>query len=72
MSKEEKANARRATRMIELAGELYRREGNRAQAEGILQAPDMVSVFAAACVMSTVDPVVKTIFCHQFANVRRV
>jgi len=44
--------AERAVRMMELAQELCDREGKRVQAEGILQAPDMVSVFAVACAIS--------------------
>ena len=52
MTKGDSVMAERAVRMIELAEELCDREGKRAQAEGILQAPDMVSVFAAACAMS--------------------
>jgi hypothetical protein len=39
---------------LEVAQDLCRREGARAEAEGILQAPDMVSVFALACSMSVV------------------
>jgi hypothetical protein len=48
------AEENRVVRMAQMAQELCDREGARAHAEGILQAPDMVSVFAAACAMSVV------------------
>lgn len=54
MKHEDTIKAERATRIMEVAEELCDREGARAQAEGILQAPDMVSVFAVACAMSII------------------
>ena len=44
--------AKRAARIIEMAQEIFEREAKKAQAEGVLEAPDMVSVFAGACVMT--------------------
>jgi hypothetical protein len=43
---------RRAARIIEMAHEIFERETTMARAEGVLEAPDMVSVFAGACVMT--------------------
>jgi len=54
MSSDGRMNAKRASRIAEVAQELCDREGARAQAEGILEAPDLVSVFALACAMSVV------------------
>jgi hypothetical protein len=44
--------AKRADRIIEVAQEIFEREAKKAQAEGVLEAPDIVSVFAGACVMT--------------------
>lgn len=44
--------ARRTDRIIGLAQEIFAREVTKARAEGVLEAPDMVSVFAGACVMT--------------------
>jgi hypothetical protein len=46
------SQAKRAVRIADLAQEIFERESAKAQAEGILQAPDMVSVFAAAAAMT--------------------
>ena len=52
MKKDEGSKEQRAVRIIEMAQEVFEREGAKARAEGVLEAPDMVSVFAGACVMT--------------------
>ena len=54
MSNDEMVKAKRAVRIAELAHELCEREGARARAERILEAPDLVSVFALASAMLVV------------------
>jgi hypothetical protein len=49
---EQVRKAKRAARIIEMAQEIFEREAETARAEGVLEAPDMVSVFAGACVMT--------------------
>jgi hypothetical protein len=44
----------RAQKMVKLADELCDREGRRAEVEGILEAQDLVSVFASAAAMSVI------------------
>lgn len=52
MNKDDGSQEQRAVRIIEMAQEIFEREGAKARAEGVLEAPDMVSVFAGACVMT--------------------
>jgi hypothetical protein len=52
MRNKENIQAKRAVRILDLAHEIFEREGAKARAEGILEAPDMVPVFAGACVMT--------------------
>jgi hypothetical protein len=48
------SQSERASKIMETAQELCNRQGLIAQREGILQAPDLVSVFAPSCAMSIV------------------
>jgi hypothetical protein len=48
MKKHQSSDAKRAARIAEMALEIFERESAKARAEGVLQASDMVSVFAAA------------------------
>jgi hypothetical protein len=56
MNTDEVSKAKRAVRIIEMAQEIFETEIGKARAEGVLEAPDMVSVFAGACVMTVVAP----------------
>jgi hypothetical protein len=52
MKNDKGSKEQRAVRIIEMAQEIFEREVEKARAERILEAPDMVSVFAGACVMT--------------------
>jgi hypothetical protein len=54
MKDSDASRSERASKMAEVAQKLCDQQGLIAQREGILQVPDLVSVFAAACAMSIV------------------